>query len=179
MSGRVSVVGGRVVTPEASSPTAASTIDGGRVVAVGARPGTTADGAVVDAGGGWIVPGFLDLQVNGGAGVDVTSAPERIGELAADLVAQGVTAFLPTLVTAPASRRAAALSIWASVAVPAGAATPLGLHFEGPMISPLRLGAHPAEHVVAPSLERHRRVVPRGRRRHGDAGPRAARGRRR
>ncbi len=97
------------------------------------------------------MPGFLDLQVNGGAGVDVTSAPERIGELAADLVAQGVTAFLPTLVTAPASRRAAALSTWASIAVPAGAATPLGLHFEGPMISPVRLGAHPAEHVVAPS----------------------------
>jgi N-acetylglucosamine-6-phosphate deacetylase len=151
MSGRVSVVGGRVVSPGGVLVDGAVEIDAGRVVAVGAGRGAPAHGAVVDAGGGWIVPGFLDLQVNGGAGVDVTSAPERIGELAADLVAQGVTAFLPTLVTAPASRRATALSIWTSIAVPPGAATPLGLHFEGPMISPARLGAHPAEHVVAPS----------------------------
>ena len=132
MSGRVSVVGGRVVSPGGVVVDGAVEIDAGRVVAVGAGRGAPTHGAVVDAGGGWIVPGFLDLQVNGGAGVDVTSAPERIGELAADLVAQGVTAFLPTLVTAPASRRATALSVWTSIALPPGAATPLGLHFEGP-----------------------------------------------
>jgi N-acetylglucosamine-6-phosphate deacetylase len=146
------VTGGRVVTPSGVVDGGAVLIREDRIVAVGrSTPPISAGDTLLDASGGWVVPGFLDLQVNGGVGIDLTAEPQRMGELAADLVRQGVTSFLPTVVTAPAPRRAAALSAWAARVVPPGAAEPLGLHFEGPMISPGRRGAHPAEHVVAPS----------------------------
>src|SRR5947209_7679968 len=48
-----------------------------------------------------IAPGFIDLQVNGGFGVEVGEEPEAIRTLAARLPATGVTAFLPTVITSP------------------------------------------------------------------------------
>src|SRR4051794_39117547 len=78
-------------------------------------------------------PGFVDLQVNGFAGVDFHAADvdgyRRAGEA---LLATGTTAFQPTFVTAPEVQVVAALA-----AMPAGACGPrvLGAHLEGPFIS--------------------------------------------
>ena len=151
MSQRAVVTGGIVVTPGGPVPDGRVVTDGGVITAVEPAASAVADGRVIDAGGGWIVPGFIDLQVNGGAGIDITNQPDRMDELGGDLVRQGVTAYLPTVITAPAARRAAALRAWAERSAVTGAAAPLGLHFEGPMLSPDRLGAHPAEHVVDPA----------------------------
>jgi N-acetylglucosamine-6-phosphate deacetylase len=106
----------------------------------------------VEAGGLLVAPGFVDLQVNGAAGIDLTSEPEGIWAVAAALPRFGVTSFLPTLVTSPREVVDRALAVLAA-GPPAGwvGARPLGLHLEGPMISPHRRGAHAARHVVAPS----------------------------
>jgi N-acetylglucosamine-6-phosphate deacetylase len=94
------------------------------------------------AGKGIAVPGFVDLQVNGFGGVDFSSTDadgyRRAGEA---LLATGVTAFQPTLITAPEEDLVAALA-----EIPTGATGPrvLGAHLEGPFISPHALGAHPA-----------------------------------
>ncbi|HEU5213295.1 MAG TPA: N-acetylglucosamine-6-phosphate deacetylase [Gaiellaceae bacterium] len=107
-------------------------IAGGRIGAVGLEP----------AGSGIAVPGFVDVQANGFAGVDFADADtdgyRRAGEA---LLATGVTAFRPTFITAPEEELAAALA-----AVPGVDIGPriLGAHVEGPFISPARLGAHPA-----------------------------------
>lgn len=106
-----------------------------------------------------IAPGFIDLQCNGAAGVDITNEPHRIIDVAAALPRFGVTSFLPTVVTAPASTRAAAIAEMAALADRAGhtndgrrrAATPLGLHFEGPMISRRHLGAHVPRFAAEPA----------------------------
>jgi N-acetylglucosamine-6-phosphate deacetylase len=93
-------------------------------------------------GHGVAVPGFVDLQVNGFAGVDFLEADadgyRRAGEA---LLETGVTAYLPTFITAPEDQLLAALR-----EVPTGAAGPhvLGAHLEGPFLSPRRLGIHPA-----------------------------------
>jgi N-acetylglucosamine-6-phosphate deacetylase len=92
-------------------------------------------------GRGIAAPGFVDLQVNGFGGVDLLGAGadgfRRAGEA---LLETGVTAYLPTFITAPEEQLRAALA-----AVPAGAPGPkiLGVHLEGPFLSPARLGAHP------------------------------------
>jgi len=109
----------------------------------------------LDASGLLVVPGFLDLQCNGAVGVDVTAEPERLREVAAALPQWGVTAWLPTVVTAPAATRVRALAAVRSGpgSDPAGTvpvALPLGLHLEGPFLAPERRGAHPAEHLRAP-----------------------------
>jgi N-acetylglucosamine-6-phosphate deacetylase len=109
----------------------------------------------IDATGLLVAPGLIDLQVNGAAGVDVTAEPDRLWEVAAALPRHGVTSFLPTVVTTDERTRDRALSALAAgrpAGVPIGA-TPLGLHFEGPMLSPQRSGAHDRSLLRVPSAE--------------------------
>jgi N-acetylglucosamine-6-phosphate deacetylase len=100
------------------------------------------------------LPGLVDLQVNGGAGHDLTSEPDRLWDVAAALPAHGVVAFLPTIVTSDPAVPARALAVLAG-GPPAGwsGASPLGLHLEGPMLAPSHKGAHPEEWLRGPSLE--------------------------
>jgi N-acetylglucosamine-6-phosphate deacetylase len=116
-------------------------------VAEAASPGSP----TLDASGLIVAPGLIDLQVNGAAGHDLTTSPERLGDVARHLVRHGVTAFLPTIITAPLPAYAAAQGALAAWRQDGGSATPLGLHFEGPMLSPRRPGAHPPEHLRPPS----------------------------
>ena len=105
----------------------------GRILAVGLPP---------QQGGGIAAPGFVDLQVNGYGGVDFAAADAAGYEAAGEaLLAGGVTSYQPTLITAPEESLLAALK-----ELPrdeqAGPRI-LGVHLEGPFLSPLRLGAHP------------------------------------
>jgi N-acetylglucosamine-6-phosphate deacetylase len=98
--------------------------------------------AVYDAA--FVSPGFIDLQVNGGFGVEVGDDPEAIRVLARRLPETGVTAFLPTIVTAPTGFYPRALAAF-EAAKDAPGARPLGLHMEGPFLAPARHGAHRRE----------------------------------
>lgn len=107
---------------------------------------------VYDARGLFVLPGFLDLQVNGVAGIDLTLEPQRLWEVAAALPRFGVTAFLPTVITSAPESREQVLATLAE-GPPAGwsGALPLGAHFEGPMIAAGRKGAHPEQWLRSPS----------------------------
>jgi N-acetylglucosamine-6-phosphate deacetylase len=118
----------------------------------------------VGAGGpgrGIAVPGFVDLQVNGFAGVDFMRADRdgyaRAGEA---LLAAGTTAYRPTLITASEKDLVAALR-----AIPEDLRGPriLGAHLEGPFVSPRRLGAHPAAWRRDPDLALLDRLLDAGR----------------
>jgi N-acetylglucosamine-6-phosphate deacetylase len=105
-------------------------------------------------------PGFVDLQVNGFAGVDLLDADangyRRVGEA---LLETGVTAYLPTFITAPEDQLLAALR-----AAPAGSDGPriLGVHLEGPFLSPRRLGIHPAAARRDPDVDLLERFLSAG-----------------
>ncbi len=97
----------------------------------------------------YIVPGLIDLQVNGTHGIDVMrAAAGDLRALSRSLAAEGTTAWLPTAVTAPPERielaDASVMEAAASQRTADGEAAILGMHLEGPFISPARLGAHPA-----------------------------------
>jgi N-acetylglucosamine-6-phosphate deacetylase len=96
-------------------------------------------------GGDYILPGFIDLQVNGSHGIDVMHAsPDELATLAEHLAREGTTAFLPTAVTSPLDRiERVHQAITESMASADGIGMILGMHLEGPFISPKRLGAHP------------------------------------
>ena len=144
------VGGGRVLTPDGVVADGAVTTDDDLITGIGRPPGPLD----IDARGGWIVPGFIDLQINGAHGIDVTTEPDRIDELGQALVRYGVTAFVPTVITCSEPVRRAALAAWAGRdAGELPGAVPLGLHIEGPMLSPARKGAHPADLLVEPSSE--------------------------
>ncbi len=93
-------------------------------------------------GRGLAVPGFIDLQVNGFGGVDFLDADaDGYRRAGAALLESGVTAYLPTLITSPEDQVLAAMR-----EVPVNGARPriLGMHLEGPFLSPTRLGTHQA-----------------------------------
>jgi N-acetylglucosamine-6-phosphate deacetylase len=93
-------------------------------------------------------PGFVDLQVNGYAGVDFSAAAEDGYELAgAALLADGVTAFQPTIVTAAVE---AMVDSVARVRQVEGGPTVIGVHLEGPFLSPDRPGAHDPRALRSP-----------------------------
>src|SRR5258708_8051522 len=88
-----------------------------------------------------VSPGFIDLQVNGGFGVEVGERADAIHRLAARLPATGVTAFLRTLVSSAAEVCPRACQAFLASRGAVGA-LPLGLHLEGPFLSLRRAGAH-------------------------------------
>ena len=111
----------------------------------------------------YILPGFVDLQVNGSHGVDVmTATADGILEISDRLAREGTTAWLPTAITSPIDRienvhRTIGEAIERQRDAPRGARI-LGLHLEGPFISPLRLGAHPQRNLE-PRGEAFERVM--------------------
>jgi N-acetylglucosamine-6-phosphate deacetylase len=92
-----------------------------------------------------LLPGFIDLHVHGGGGRDVMEGGEALGEIARLHASHGTTALLATTVTATAAATREALGPVGKAARqrPAGGASVLGVHLEGPWINPGRLGAQP------------------------------------
>jgi N-acetylglucosamine-6-phosphate deacetylase len=117
---------------------------------VGVDEGVVTEVGLPAARGGRVAaPGLVDLQVNGFDGVDLmTAGGQEVRHVGRALLAHGVTAYLPTLITAAREATDAALDVLAAAVAgpdPAGARV-LGAHLEGPYLSPRRLGTHPARH---------------------------------
>jgi N-acetylglucosamine-6-phosphate deacetylase len=92
--------------------------------------------------GGYIAPGFIDLQINGAFGADFTSDGRTVIDVAARLPATGVTSFLPTIITAPFEAYPKLLHDVGEAIQSAAGAHALGVHLEGPYLNPRRSGAH-------------------------------------
>jgi N-acetylglucosamine-6-phosphate deacetylase len=124
----------------------------GRVTAVApGRPPRAPDIALPD---GSLLPGFVDLQVNGYFGEEFRVADaDGWARVVTRLPQTGVTALLPTFVTAPPGALGAALRAASALipALPAGAARVLGVHAEGPFLSPARKGAHHEAWITDPT----------------------------
>jgi len=109
-------------------------------------------GSTPAAGSGLAVPGFIDLQVNGFAGVDfLRAAAGDYREAGRALAASGVTSFQPTFITSPLEAYWAPLESVAKLEDSVGPRV-LGVHLEGPFISPTWPGAHSADHILEPNL---------------------------
>lgn len=97
-----------------------------------------------------ITPGLIDLQVNGGFGVEVTPNPDEINLISRESLKTGVTAWLPTVVTSAAESYPPVFEAWSKHDAHAGA-TPLGYHLEGPFITLEKKGAHNPRFIEAAS----------------------------
>ncbi len=142
----------RVVTGERVLSPGAVALDGGRVAAVlPQRPAPGPGHLRLDHG--VLVPGLVDLQVNGFAGVDLAGADAAgWARVTAALTTTGVTSFLPTFITAPLDQLAGSLAGARAARGREGrGARVLGVHAEGPFLSPARPGAHDPAAMLDPS----------------------------
>jgi len=129
-------------------------VDGGNITWVGrGTPPEKPDEEIAAGPGELIAPGFIDLQVNGYAGSDAAGGPDAIAAISRALPATGVTAFLPTLISAPVEAGAAFVASVGAAAEAPGARI-LGAHIEGPFINPSFRGAHLRSHLADPTADR-------------------------
>ncbi len=137
----------RLVTPSCVVEGGLVTGDG-QIAALGTVSGPE-DVLVVDAGGGWLLPGFIDVHAHGGVGREAMDAdPEGLREIARFYAAHGVTSFLPTTWTAPHEEIMAALENIAVVQREGtGGAAILGAHVEGPYLNPAKCGAQDSRQI--------------------------------
>ncbi|HEX4183220.1 MAG TPA: N-acetylglucosamine-6-phosphate deacetylase [Caulobacteraceae bacterium] len=106
-------------------------------------PDAAPAGEAFDLDGGYLLPGFIDTQVNGGGGVLFNDRPtvEAITAIGAAHRRFGTTAFLPTLISDDLDRLDAAMRA-VEQAIGAGAPGVVGIHLEGPFLSAARKGVH-------------------------------------
>ncbi len=125
----------------------------GKIVAVSAGlPPSRPD---VQLSEGFLLPGFIDLQVNGYFGVELAAADaDGFAKVARRMPATGTTTFLPTFITSPIEDLAAALrrsaALLPELASDSRLARMLGIHLEGPFISARRAGAHNPAWIASP-----------------------------
>ena len=140
------IVNGCIFDGESVHEYKAVLIEGEHIVAVVDPEQVPADiGASYDLEGGTLIPGFIDLQVNGGGGVLFTAAPtvDSLRTIGAAHRQYGTTGFLPTLITTRFDvMREAVCAVAEAIAI--GTPGVLGLHIEGPFLSPERKGVHDA-----------------------------------
>ncbi|NVD37305.1 N-acetylglucosamine-6-phosphate deacetylase [Ensifer sp. HO-A22] len=143
MTEKKAIIGARLFDGIEWHDGAALLIEAGRVKAIVAAGDVPADAAVIDTHGLLLVPGFIDLQVNGGGGALLNAEPtlDGIRQICSAHAKFGTTALLPTLITDTREVRAATIAAGLQ-AKAAGVPGFLGLHLEGPHLSVARKGAH-------------------------------------
>ena len=154
----IALTAGRLYTPLQSVDQPLVLVEDGHIAEVSSREAreVPSGARLLDYKDAILAPGFVDIHIHGGAGHDVMEADSSALPAVESLIAKhGVTAYLPTTVTAPLDHTLAALDrIAAAVENRArkDRARPLGIHLEGPFISHARRGVHPPEHLLTPSL---------------------------
>jgi N-acetylglucosamine-6-phosphate deacetylase len=152
----------RLYTPTEEVERPCILVEDGSIVDVFSRSAreVPAGSSLRDLGNCTVAPGFLDVHMHGGAGVDLMRAPAAdVPRLGKFLAAHGVTSYFPTTVAAPLDATCLALDRLAD-AIEAAAqsgqsdgARPIGIHLEGPYLSMKRRGVHIPENLLHPTLE--------------------------
>jgi N-acetylglucosamine-6-phosphate deacetylase len=112
--------------------------------------------------GAWLAPGFIDIQVNGGGDIlfNDDPSPEAIAAITAAHRRFGTTSLLPTVITDSLSKMRAAR---AAVEAAMHNHSVLGIHFEGPWLSPGKPGIHDPAHIRPPARDEIEVVAAPGR----------------
>lgn len=153
------IAGASLVTPNSVVSDGWIEVGGERITALGTLP---SPGRVdLDVGGGWIVPGFVDLHAHGGGGASVTGAdPAQVATFAATHLQHGTTSIVASLSSAGEAALDRDLRALAELAEDGVIA---GIHLEGPWLSPRRKGAHPASALCVPEPAMVARLLSAGR----------------
>ena len=132
---------GHVLTERGFERDVCVVVEDGFIVAV--LHGDPPSGDLIDLDGGYLVPGFIDAQVNGGGGVlfNNDTSVDAINAIGRAHRRFGTTGFLPTLISDDAAVMQRAITATRD-AIEQGVPGVLGIHLEGPYLAPARKGTH-------------------------------------
>ena len=151
------IVGGKIVLPEAVVADKALAYDTESGKIIGVVDAAPAGADVIDAKGGYVAPGLVDIHIHGYLGEDTCDAkPEGIKKMAYGVAENGVTSFLPTTMTVAKAEIVAALDAVRSLKEESktwDGAEILGVHAEGPFINPSKKGAQAEENILVPDAD--------------------------
>ncbi|BDI23655.1 N-acetylglucosamine-6-phosphate deacetylase [Herbiconiux sp. L3-i23] len=132
-------------------------VRGERITAVGSGPAPTDGAHVVDTGGAWLTPGFIDLHGHGGGGHAFDAEADDIRAALGTHRRHGTTRSIISLVSAPTVDLERRLSTVAGIAE--SDPLVLGSHLEGPFLAPARKGAHRESDLIAPTADLLERLL--------------------
>jgi N-acetylglucosamine-6-phosphate deacetylase len=147
---KTAILNGIILTPDQTLRDHILLLEDGRITALLDKGGfpLSSDFSTIDAEGCFIIPGLIDIHVHGANGADtMDGSPEALTTMAVFFARHGVTAFLPTTVTASQSDTLQAIENISHLPPIPNGAQPLGIHLEGPYLHRDYCGAQPPQHL--------------------------------
>lgn len=160
---RLKIINGRVLTPQRLIPNGTVLVSGKTIVAVSQGDIDVPDATVLDAGGAYVSPGFIDIHVHGGGGHDFMDGTEdAFLQIARTHARFGTTALVPTTLTSSRDELFNTLSVYerANRRNTTGARF-LGMHLEGPYFALSQRGAQDPRYIRDPDPAEYREVLDR------------------
>lgn len=153
----VYIINGQIVLPDSVVQKKALAFDAESGKIVGLADEWPKGASIIDAAGGYVAPGLVDIHIHGYLGEDTCDAkPDGIRKMAYGVAKNGVTAFLPTTMTVSKAEIVAALDAVRSLLLESRSwdgAEIIGVHAEGPFINPSKKGAQAEENILAPDAD--------------------------
>ena len=145
------IINGTIILPDTAVDGCALLYEDNCICGIVHTEDVPADATVIDAGGGYVMPGLIDLHIHGCGGVDVCDGdPDGLRKMDRLMLQNGVTGWLATTMTTDEGTLRRAFSTCREVMEEGGHAL-LGVHAEGPYINPAKTGAQDPAYAVAPN----------------------------
>lgn len=151
------LIGGTILTPDQTLEDQDLVMDGEKIIDIAPHsPAARAGSEIIDVNGLLIAPGFIDVHVHGAVGFDTMDATsEAIWAMGDYFARHGVTAFLPTTVSASAKDIKSAIQNVVNTPPSSTGARHAGIHLEGPFVNHEYRGAQPPQHLRAANAEEY------------------------
>jgi len=147
------IINGRIITGDEVLEDKCVIIEGSKILAIESSVPSGAE--IIDAEGGFIAPGFIDIHIHGAGGYDIMDGSfESINAISTIIAKHGVTSFTPTTMTsAPYKIKAALREVRTAMGKGTSGATILGAHLEGPFLNEKAKGAHEGAYIQKPDID--------------------------
>lgn len=161
MKQRLKIFNGRIITPEGIISGGAVLVTDDKITAVSEHDINAPEAVVIDAGGKYISPGFIDIHVHGGGGHDfMDNTAEAFLGIAAIHARHGTTSMLPTTLTSSKPDLLETLKVYDDAAKKnSNGSQFIGIHVEGPYISPAQCGAQDPRYIRDPDSEEYKEIL--------------------